>query len=72
MVFASEFSGHFERFGPFAVDRLREYLKGLVAARKKNLDRMEEAVPGADEQRLQRFLTIVDWDDKAVIRHRPR
>lgn len=68
MDFASEFSGHFEGFGPFAVDRFREYLKGLVAARKKNMDRMEEAVPGADEQRLQHFLTNVDWDYKAVIR----
>ena len=68
MCFASEFSEHFERFGPSAVDRVREYLKGLVAAQKKNMQRMEEAVPGADEQRLQHFLTNVDWDHKAVIR----
>lgn len=68
MAFSGEFSAHFEGFGSFAVDRLREYLKGLVAARKKNMERMEEAVPGADEQRLQHFLTNVDWDHKAVIR----
>ena len=66
--FTDEFSSHFERFGLVAVDRLQEYLKGLVAARKKNMERMEEAVPGADEQRLQHFLTNVEWDHKAVIR----
>jgi SRSO17 transposase len=68
MAFADEFSDHFARFGSSAVERSREYLKGLVAARKKNMERMEEAVPGADEQRLQHFLTNIDWDHKAVIR----
>lgn len=68
LALADEFSGHFERFGPSTVERLREYLKGLVAARKKNMERMEEAVPGADEQRLQHFLSNVDWDYKAVIK----
>lgn len=67
IALGDEFSKHFARFGPRTVDRLQEYLKGLVAARKKNMERMEEAVPGADEQRLQHFLTNVDWDHKAVI-----
>lgn len=67
VAFSSRFLTHVEPFGPIAALRLQQYLKGLVAAKKKNMDRMEEAVPGADEQQLQHFLTNVAWDHRAII-----
>ncbi len=65
--FTSRFSHHFEPFGEAAPLRFRQYIEGLAAAKKKNMDRMEEAVPGADEQQLQHFLTNVDWDHRVVM-----
>jgi len=34
---------------------------------KKNMERMEEKVPNADEQQLQHMLTDSDWDHQAVV-----
>ena len=44
-----------------------DYLKGLMQAKRKNMERMEEAVVAADEQRLQHMLTDSDWDHRAVL-----
>ena len=34
---------------------------------KKNMERMEERVPNADEQQLQHMLSDSPWDHQAVI-----
>jgi SRSO17 transposase len=44
-----------------------DYLKGLMQAHRKNMERMEEAVVNADEQRLQYMLTESGWDHRAVL-----
>jgi len=38
-----------------------------MQAKRKNMERMEEAVVEADEQRLQHMLTDSDWDHRAVL-----
>ena len=44
-----------------------QYLKGLFQSHKKNMERMEEMVTEADEQRLQHFLSESPWDDQTVM-----
>ena len=44
-----------------------QYLKGLIQAKKKNMERMAEAVPHSDDQVLQHFLTNSTWDEQLVI-----
>jgi FOG: Transposase len=43
------------------------YLKGLMQATRKNMERMEEHVVGADDQALQYMLTEAQWDSQAVM-----
>jgi len=38
-----------------------------MQARKKNMERMAEVVPGSDEQVLQHFLSNATWDERAVL-----
>jgi SRSO17 transposase len=44
-----------------------QYFKGLIQAKKKNMERMAEAVPHSDDQVLQHFLTNSGWNDQLVI-----
>lgn len=44
-----------------------QYLKGLIQAKKKNMERMAEAVPNSDDQSLQNFLTNSPWNENLVI-----
>lgn len=43
------------------------YLKGIIQAKKKNMERMAEAVPHSDDQALQHFLTNSAWNEQLVI-----
>jgi SRSO17 transposase len=43
-----------------------DYLKGLMQAQRKNMERMEEVVTDSDEQRLQHMLTDSPWEHQAV------
>jgi len=38
-----------------------------MQAHRKNMERIEERVAGADEQRLQHLLTESPWDHRAVL-----
>ena len=42
------------------------YFHGLFQSDKCNMERMEEAVPDADEQQLQHFLSVSPWEADAV------
>lgn len=45
----------------------QKYLFGLIKADKKNMERMEEAIPESDEQVLQHFLTNSPWSHRDVM-----
>ena len=45
-----------------------QYLRGLVQAGRKNMERMAEVVPDTDYQRLQHFLSHSPWDHQAAMR----
>ena len=44
-----------------------QYLRGLTQARKKNMERMAERIPGSDDQSLQHFLSNSPWEERPVI-----
>jgi SRSO17 transposase len=44
------------------------YLRGLFQGERRNMERMEEAVPEVDYQALQQFITDSPWDSAAVMR----
>src|SRR6266700_1424035 len=60
--FLSTFQVRFRR--PEGEEALERYLTGLLTALpNKNCDTLAEAVPGTSEQRLQEFLTNMQWDE---------
>src|SRR5437870_270228 len=67
--FLATFQVRFRR--PEGEAALERYLTGLLTALpNKNCDTMAEAVPGTSEQRLQEFLTTMQWDEHALNRQR--
>ncbi len=68
-AFLSTFKVHFRR--PEAKAALERYLTGLLTELpNKNCDTMAQAVPGTHEQRLQGFLTTMNWDEEELNRQR--
>jgi SRSO17 transposase len=67
--FHLRFKTHFQQATRSVIEPVGHYLKGLMQAdpNKKNMERMEEKVPHADEQQLQHMLTDSPWDHRAVI-----
>lgn len=68
-----EFLGAFQvRFRrPEGGQALERYMTGLLTELpNKNCDTMAQAVPGTSEQRLQEFLTNMQWDEEDLNRQR--
>jgi SRSO17 transposase len=68
-----EFLGSFQvRFRrPEGADALERYTTGLLTELpNKNCDTIAQAVPGTSEQRLQEFLTNMQWDEEDLNRQR--
>ncbi len=65
--FCDEFSGHFRLRTRDVLEQSKQYLRGLMQARKKNMERMAEVVPESDEQALQHFLSNSPWDERGVM-----
>ena len=71
---ARQFKDYFEPFKKMFITRTRDnretashYLCGLLQGEKRNLERMEEAVPESNYQGLQHFITDSPWDDREVM-----
>ena len=67
IAFCKRFSPHFKNCTRDASQTANQYLRGLIQAPKKNMERMEEVVPGSDEQALQHFTSNSPWDKQAVL-----
>ena len=65
VTLCERFAAHF-RDTVVGVVRAEQYVSGLMQARKKNMERMAEVVPEADDQQLQHFLANTRWDERAV------
>jgi SRSO17 transposase len=67
--FLSAFQVRFRR--PEGEEALERYLTGLLTELpNKNCDTIAQAVPGTSEQRLQEFLTNMQWDQDDLNRQR--
>jgi len=71
---AGDFLNHVTFFAHHFVTQTRDcgeaatqYMSGLMQAERKNMERMAEVVPDADDQALQHFLTNSPWDERAVM-----
>jgi len=63
-----------ERFHAFFITRTRDvfqvaglYLRGLIQSEKRNMERMAEVVPGADDQAYGHFMTVSPWSATALL-----
>lgn len=45
----------------------KQYLLGLIQSRKRNMERMAEVVPGADDQAYQHFILNSPWDERPLL-----
>lgn len=61
------FTPHFRLSTRSVEKQARQYLCGLIQARRKNMERMVEAVPDSDYQALQHFLSNSTWSARAVM-----
>jgi SRSO17 transposase len=69
--FLAAFQVRFRR--PEGRKALERYTTGLLTALpNKNCDTLARAVPGSSEQRLQEFLTNMQWDEQDLNRQRVR
>ncbi len=67
--FLSAFQVRFRR--PEGTGALERYMTGLLTELpNKNCDTIAQAVPGTSEQRLQEFLTNMQWDENDLNRQR--
>ncbi len=66
--FSSRYHPHFQLVTRSVMDPAGHYLRGLFQATKKNMERMEEAVPEADYEQVQHFLSESPWSSAAVMK----
>ena len=57
---------HFQRKTRPLLQAAGDYRKRLMQSKRKNMERLEEAVVTADTQRVQPMLTDSGWDHRAV------
>jgi SRSO17 transposase len=67
LSFCDQFSDHFRLHTRDVHQQCKQYLSGLMQARKKNMERMAEVVPESDEQVLQHFLSNSNWNARGVL-----
>lgn len=65
--FSKRFEKHFLRGTRSGSLQAEMYLQGLMQATRKNIERMEEVVPGCSYQSLHHFVSESDWEARAVL-----
>ena len=65
--FCERCSGHFRRRTRTVEASARHYVRGLLQAETKNMERMEEVIPEADHQALHHMLSESAWPERAVL-----
>jgi SRSO17 transposase len=68
------FDRSYDDYDPFFVTKTRAsgsqariYLRGLMQAGRRNIERIRDAVPGSDEQALHHFIANSPWDHRPVL-----
>ena len=65
--FCDRFGSHFRRRTRTVETAVNHYLRGLLQAEIKNMERMEEVVPEADHQALHHMLSESAWEERVVL-----
>jgi SRSO17 transposase len=63
--FCDRFSDHFRQRTRTVETAAQHYVRGLIQAETRNMERMEEVVPDADHQALQHLLSESAWSERA-------
>ncbi len=64
-----EYDSHFVTKTQASGTQARIYLRGLIQARRRNIERIRDVVPGSDEQALHHFIANSPWDHRPVLDH---
>lgn len=69
MSFCDRFSAPFRGETHNRKEPMIQYLKGLIQGKKgeRNIERIVEIVPNADEQSLHHFISVSEWDERPVL-----
>jgi SRSO17 transposase len=67
LSFCERFGSHFRSQTRTVETPVKHYLRGLLQAEIKNMERMEEVIPEADHQALQHMLSESAWEERAVL-----
>lgn len=67
LAFSQEYAPLFRLRTRDASSQAHRYLKGLLQATRRNVERMAEIVPETDAQALHHFLAHSPWDARAVM-----
>jgi hypothetical protein len=67
LSFCERFGSHFRSQTRTVETPMQHYLRGLLQAETKNMERMEEVIPEADHQALQHLLSESAWEERAVL-----
>jgi SRSO17 transposase len=65
---AKRFDSKFMTRARPSIKTARQYLRGMLQSDRRNMERMEQVVPAADEQFLQRFIFNSPWDTEGVMK----
>ena len=65
--FCDRFGGHFRQRTWTVETSVQHYVRGLLQAETRNMERMEEAIPEADYQALHHMLSESAWSERAVL-----
>jgi SRSO17 transposase len=68
------FNASFDEYDSFFVTKTRSsgmqaqmYLRGLMQAQRRNIERIRDVVPGSDEQALHHFISNSPWKHRPVL-----
>ena len=67
LSFCERFGSYFRSQTRTVETPMKHYLRGLLQAETKNMERMEEVIPAADHQALQHLLSESAWEERAVL-----
>ena len=67
LTFCDRFGDHFRQRTRTVETSARHDGRGLLQAKTKNMERMEEAMPEADHHALQHLLSASAWAQRAVL-----
>jgi SRSO17 transposase len=65
--FCARFRGHFRQRTRTVDGSVQHYVRGLLQADTKNMERIEEAIPEADHRALHHMLSGSAWSERAVL-----